>query len=202
MKSKVSIPLHEGWGMRSRCLPRGWPGHLHSAFCPSLRPVTPNHPHAHARKADVPSSLIPGEFMVNRPKGLGTSEATRRSEGENTVGRLLLVAQRYSGDQVGSHVHKRGEGDVPGDLKVSSRRWSLYVGDPDHPITTSHCFLHPARPQPEQTNNPRGRSEPEVEAQSVWQGRRGKPRLRQQRLPKSHRSRVGPSLPPAPPAPH
>lgn len=35
--------------------------------------------------------------MVNRPKGLGTSEATRRSEGENTVGRLLLVAQRYSG---------------------------------------------------------------------------------------------------------
>lgn len=51
--------------------------------------------------------------MVNRPKGLGTSEATRRSEGENTVGRLLLVAQRYSGDQVGSHVHKRGEGGRP-----------------------------------------------------------------------------------------
>lgn len=40
--------------------------------------------------------------MVNRPKGLGTSEATRRSEGENTVGRLLLVAQRYSGNQGGS----------------------------------------------------------------------------------------------------
>lgn len=70
--------------------------------------------------------------MVNRLKGLGTSEATRRSEGENTVGRLLLVAQRYSGGPGRQpRPQARGGGHPRGSQGLAP--WSLYVGDPVKP---------------------------------------------------------------------
>lgn len=76
----------------------------------------------------------------------------------------------------------------------------------NHPRSSSHhnTFYTPLALSLNRPTTPGGdHRDPEVEVQSVWQGRRGKPRLRQQRLPKSHRGGVGPSLPSAPPpTPH
>lgn len=64
--------------MRKAVFPKGGLEQLLKGFLPLPPPSHPKSSRAHAKKTDVPSSLIPGEFMVIGLKCLGTSEGTGR----------------------------------------------------------------------------------------------------------------------------
>lgn len=108
--------------------------------------------------------------MVNRPKGLGTSEATRRSEAENTVGQawgrggfyLSLSATGGPGRRLRRQPRPQAGGGRPRGSQGLAPEMEQVCWGPcqttQPQIIPSQRFLHPARPQPEQTNNPRGRS--------------------------------------------